>query len=138
MRRCKQGPRFYSNCGIPQGTPQAFIETLSCVSSEDLDEDYFLFSCAPGLCPVVIHWDILEPLTGHIIKAACAVWPWLIDIRNSVLIIWPCCLIFPLSKKELHYSVFFQAAYKSFGIIFIDFYIFSLSLLSPTLFKQIL
>lgn len=52
-------------------------------------------------------------------------WPWSIDIKNSVLIIWPRCLIFPFSKKELHYSVFFQAAYKSFGIIFIDFYTFS-------------
>lgn len=47
MKRCKHVPRFYSNCEIPQGTRQAFTETLSCVSSEDLDEDYFSSSCAP-------------------------------------------------------------------------------------------
>lgn len=38
---------------IPKGTRQAFTETLSFVSSEDLEEDYFLPSCVPGLCPVV-------------------------------------------------------------------------------------
>ena len=47
MKRCKHVPRFYSSCEIPQGTRQAFTETLSCVSSEDLDEDCFLSSCAP-------------------------------------------------------------------------------------------
>lgn len=95
---------------IPQGTRGAFTETLSCVSSEDFGEDYFFSSCVPGLRPGVMCWDILEPLTGHqnIIKAAWGMWPRLmIDIKNSLLIIWPCCLIFPLSKKELRYSVCF-------------------------------
>ena len=136
MKNANTSPDF-TLIVIPQGTWRAFTEILGCVSSEDLDEDYFLSSCVPGLCPAVMYWDILEPLTGHqnIIKAACGMWPWLIDIKNSLLIIWPCCLIFPLSKKELCYSVFFffQADYKSFGVICIDFYIFSLPLLFPSL-----
>lgn len=60
-------------CEIPPGTQQAFKEPLSCVSSEDLAGEYFLSNCLSGICPVVIYWDILEPLTGHqnVIKAAC-------------------------------------------------------------------
>lgn len=113
------------------GTRQAFTETLSCVSSEDLDEDYFSSSCAPW---PMSSGNILgysgTPDRVHYKSSMCCV-TWLIDTKNSVLIIWPCCLVFPLSKKkELHYSGFFSGCLSVILALYSQTFLYILSSLA--------
>lgn len=135
--KCKHVPRFYSNCDTPGNVASFYRNFELCEFRRPWWGLLFIQLCTwPMSSGNVLRYSGTPERTPEHYKSSM----WYVALIDWYQKFSPNYLAmlshFPSFKKTtLLFSFFFQADYKSFGIICIDFYIFSLPLLFPSLFK---